>query len=420
MKLCMLLMHTDGKGFMKTITQAYYILLFIILTVGCTKEEVNTKSTQYILKTEVWPSNENGKIIPSQGEYNPFTIKTIYARPEPGWVFDRWEGAISGKDNPAAISFYDDLAIRAVFIKDTFKVRTIAGGHGKGSELNQFHYPTGIALDPAGDLYVSDMYNHRIQRWKPGATVGITAAGGNGYGNSPSQLEEPGKIDIDSQGNIYIADTGNNRIQKWEYGGLSGSTVAGGKGMGNALNQLNKPFGIAVDDKGTIYVSELGNHRVSMWEKGATSGIVIAGGKGEGNAADQLAIPMGIAVNNKGDLFVADTYNHRIQLWEKGATTGKTLISSKDFKSETPLNYFSGISIVNETLLYITDYQQKRILRYDLNTNLFEIISTNETLENEADKLSQPYQTAIDVMGDLIIADAKNNRIQKRKIKLNE
>ncbi len=59
-------------------------------------------------------------------------------------------------------------------------------------------------------------------------------------------------------------------------------------------------------------------------------------------------------------------------------------------------------------------------MRYDLNTNLFEIISTNETLENEADKLSQPYQTAIDVMGDLIIADAKNNRIQKRKIKLNE
>lgn len=405
---------------MKTITQAFYILLFIILTVGCTKEEDNTKSTQYKLKTEVWPSNENGKIIPSQGEYNPFTIKTIYARPEPGWVFDRWEGAISGKDNPAAISFYDDLAIRAVFIKDTFKVRTIAGGHGKGSELNQFHYPTGIALDPAGDLYVSDMYNHRIQRWKPGATVGITAAGGNGYGNSPSQLEEPGKIDIDSQGNIYIADTGNNRIQKWEYGGLSGSTVAGGNGMGNALNQLNKPFGIAVDDKGTIYVSELGNHRVSMWEKGATSGIVIAGGKGEGNAADQLAIPMGIAVNNKGDLFVADTYNHRIQLWEKGAKKGKTLISSKDFKSETPLNYFSGISIVNETLLYITDYQQKRILSYDLKSNSFEIISTNETLENEADKLSQPYQTAIDVMGDLIIADAKNNRIQKRKIKLNE
>lgn len=420
MKLCMLLMHTDGKGFMKTITQTFYTLLFIILTVGCTKEEVNTKSTKYILKTEVWPSSDHGKIIPSQGEYNPFTIKTIYARPEPGWVFDRWEGAISGKDNPAAISFYDDLAIRAVFIKDTFKVRTIAGGHGKGSELNQFHYPTGIALDPAGDLYVSDMYNHRIQRWKPGATVGITAAGGNGYGNSPSQLEEPGKIDIDSQGNIYIADTGNNRIQKWEYGGLSGTTVAGGKGMGNELNQLNKPFGIAVDDKGTIYVSELGNHRVSMWKKGAPSGIVIAGGKGEGNAADQLAIPMGIAVNNKGDLFVADTYNHRIQLWEKGATTGKTLISSKDFKSETPLNYFSGISIVNETLLYVTDYQQKRILRYDLNSNNFEIISTNETLENEADKLSQPYQTAIDVMGDLIIADAKNNRIQKRKIKLNE
>ncbi len=67
MKLCMLLMHTDGKGFMKTITQTFYTLLFFILTVGCTKEEVNTKSTQYILKTEVWPSSDHGKIIPSQG-----------------------------------------------------------------------------------------------------------------------------------------------------------------------------------------------------------------------------------------------------------------------------------------------------------------------------------------------------------------
>jgi sugar lactone lactonase YvrE len=260
------------------------------------------------------------------------------------------------------------------------------------------------------------MYNHRIQRWKPGATVGITAAGGNGFGYGPSQLEEPGKIDIDSQGNIYIADTGNNRIQKWEYGGLTGSTVAGGNGMGTESNQLNKPFGIAVDNSGTIYISELGNHRVTKWKAGASTGEVIAGGNGEGNKPNQLAIPMGIAVNNNGDLFVADTYNHRVQLWEKGATKGRTLISGKDFKADSQINYFSGISIANETTLYITDYQQQRIIQYNLDSDTFEIIMTNDSLENEEDKLSQPYQTAVDTMGDLIIADAKKNRIQKRKI----
>jgi hypothetical protein len=130
---------------------------------GCSIQEDGKESTSFKLQTEVWPSEDNGKIIPSQGNYDPFTIKTIYARPEPGWVFDRWEGVVNTTDNPTEISFYDNLAIRAVFKKDTFKVRTIAGGKGKGSELNQLYYPTGIALDPSGDLYVSDMYNHRIQ-----------------------------------------------------------------------------------------------------------------------------------------------------------------------------------------------------------------------------------------------------------------
>lgn len=401
---------------MMTRKQPFYLLALFFLLIGCSIEEDEKESTSYRLKTEVWPSDQNGKIIPNQGDYNPFTIKTIYARPEPGWVFDRWEGTINGSDNPTGISFYDNLAIRAVFTKDTFNVRTVAGGQGKGSQLNQLYYPTGIALDPSGDLFVSDMYNHRIQRWKPGATVGITAAGGNGFGYGASQLEEPGKIDIDSQGNLFIADTGNNRIQKWEYGGLTGFTVAGGNGMGNELNQLNKPFGIAVDNAGAIYISELGNHRVTKWSAGASKGELVAGGNGEGSNPNQLSIPMGIAVNNKGDVFVADTYNHRIQLWEQGATKGRTLISGKDFNPDSQINYFSGISLVNDSFLYITDYQQNRIIRYDLETDTFKIISTNETIENEEDKLSQPYQTAVNIMGDLIIADAKNNRIQKRKI----
>ena len=402
---------------MKSGNQLTYLLPLFFLLMGCSIQEDEKESTSYKLQTEVWPSEDNGKIIPSQGNYDPFTIKTIYARPEPGWVFDRWEGVVNTTDNPTEISFYDNLAIRAVFKKDTFKVRTIAGGKGKGSELNQLYYPTGIALDPSGDLYVSDMYNHRIQRWKPGATVGITAAGGNGFGYGPSQLEEPGKIDIDSQGNLYIADTGNNRIQKWEYGGLTGTTVAGGNGLGSELNQLYNPFGIAVDNDGTIYVSELSNHRVTKWSAGVSEGEIVAGGNGEGSDPDQLAIPMGIAINKNGDLFVADTYNHRVQLWEKGATKGKTLISGKDFDPAYQINYFSGISIVDDTFLYITDYQQKRIIRYHIDSGTYEIISTNDSIENEEDKISQPYQTAVDLMGDLIIADAKNNRIQKRKIK---
>ena len=126
---------------------------------------------------------------------------------------------------------------------------------------------------------------------------------------------------------------------------------------------------------------------------------------------------MGVAVNNSGDLYIADTYNHRIQLWKKGSTEGITLISARDFKNGYETNYFSGISIVNESYLYITDYHEKRIIQYHIDSDTFEVILTNDSLKNDKDKLSQPYQTAVDVMGDLIIADAKNNRVQKRKIK---
>ena len=89
--------------------------------INCSVNEDEKESASYNLRTEVWPSDDKGKIIPSQGNYDPFTIKTIYARPEPGWIFDRWEGAVNSLENPIAISFYDNLAIRAVFKKTPSK-----------------------------------------------------------------------------------------------------------------------------------------------------------------------------------------------------------------------------------------------------------------------------------------------------------
>ena len=60
------------------------------------------------------------------------------------------KGLVSSKENPTAVSFYDDLAIRAVFVKDTFKVRTVAGGRGKGSDLNQLFLSYRNCFRPSG------------------------------------------------------------------------------------------------------------------------------------------------------------------------------------------------------------------------------------------------------------------------------
>ena len=143
----------------------------------------------------------------------------------------------------------------------------------------------------------------------------------------------------------------------------------------------------------------------------------MAGGNGEGNAPNQLALPLGLTVSNSGDVFVADTYNHRVQHWKPGAKKGITILSANDFKGDLSLNYFSGITLVDDHLLFITDYEEKRILQYNLTLKTISIVAANSSLDNENEKLSQPYQIALDLSGHLIIADAKNNRIQKWKPK---
>src|SRR2546421_6970263 len=92
---------------------------------------------------------------------------------------------------------------------------TVAGGNGYGSAANQFSFPHGVFVDASGNIFVADLYNHRIQKWAPGATQGITVAGGNGYGSAANQLYFTYGVFVDANGNIFVADLVNNRIQKW-------------------------------------------------------------------------------------------------------------------------------------------------------------------------------------------------------------
>ena len=92
-------------------------------------------------------------------------------------------------------------------------VTTVAGGNGSGSAANQVDSPKGITIDDLGNLYVTERNNHRVQKWAPGATVGITVAGGNGQGDAANQLNQPMDVAIDANGDIYVADQLNHRIQ---------------------------------------------------------------------------------------------------------------------------------------------------------------------------------------------------------------
>jgi sugar lactone lactonase YvrE len=93
--------------------------------------------------------------------------------------------------------------------------QTVAGGNGQGSGASQLNQPAGIALDPAGDINVSDSGNCRVQIWEPNVGVGVPVAGGQGPGSEVDQLNWP--RGIMRRGNtLYVADTGNARIMAWD------------------------------------------------------------------------------------------------------------------------------------------------------------------------------------------------------------
>ena len=136
-----------------------------------------------------------------------------------------------------------------------------------GSDASHLHNPFGVYVDGSGNIYVADVYNHRIQKWAPGATSGTTVAGISGVsGSDASHLYNPAGVYVDGTGNIYIADANNDRIQKWAPGATSGTTVAGISGvMGTDASHLHFPTGVYGDPAGNIYVADYFNNRIQKW-----------------------------------------------------------------------------------------------------------------------------------------------------------
>jgi sugar lactone lactonase YvrE len=148
----------------------------------------------------------------------------------------------------------------------------------------------------------------------PGATTGVTVAGGNGA-SAANQVGLPLSVALDEAGNLYVADFGNNRVQEFSPGAAAGVTVVGGNGAGSGANQLNGPEGVFVDGSGDVYVTDSGNDRVQEWAPGATTGVTVAGGNGQGGAANQFEVPTDVFVDSAGNVYVTDLGNSRVQEW---------------------------------------------------------------------------------------------------------
>lgn len=294
----------------------------------------------------------------------------------------------------------------------------VAGSIVAGFDSSKFARPVFVFVDSKGDIYVSDQWNHRIQRWTPGSTSGITVAGGKNAGSGAAQLKNPSGIFVDSRGAIYIADTDNDRIQKWLPGDSVGVTVAGGNGRGIASNQLSYPTAVYVDAYDNIYIADCFNARIQKWEPGALSGITVAGGNFAGAAPNQLSVPNGLFVDVNQNIYIADTQNDRIQFWRKNATTGITIAGGKG-KGNNPDQLVSPMSIWvdgNDDMYIAEGGTVHRVKRWQKNKTEGEVIIGGNTSGAGADLLNSPGNAVLDANGSLFVSDMNNFRVQRFSI----
>ncbi len=147
----------------------------------------------------------------------------------------------------------------------------VAGQTGvSGNTSQQLNTQYGLYLDENNSyLYIADRLNHRIQRYRLNVTVnGTTVAGGNGLGSGSNQLYRPSGVYVSKKtGDIYIADEYNHRIQRWSPGATSGVTIVGISGVsGTNATMLKYPAYVMLNKNETyLYVSDNNNHRVQRY-----------------------------------------------------------------------------------------------------------------------------------------------------------
>lgn len=165
--------------------------------------------------------------------------------------------------------------------------------------------PTGVAIGPLGDLYVTSTGSHSVRRY---ATDGRLKREYGRRGSDPSQMNYPTYLWLTPEA-LLVSDTMNFRIQRIDpENGILGIFGKAGDGTGS----FSRPKGVAVDQYGHIYVVDGMHHAVQIFD--SNGGLLLAVGE-QGHGHGEFWLPNGIFITNDNLIFIADTYNSRVQIF---------------------------------------------------------------------------------------------------------
>lgn len=295
------------------------------------------------------------------------------------------------------------------------------GGDGSsGTGNGEFNQPRSIAIDTSGNIYVTDQFNHRVQKFDSDGTFLAKwgANGGDGTaGSGNGEFDGPSGITTDSDGNVYVSDTAY-RVQKFDS---NGTYLAQWGSSGSGDGQFSGSyFGIEVDSNDTIYVADEQNARI---QKFSNAGTYLSQFGVYGYEEDNLQSPRDVAIDSNGNAYVADQYTNAVKKFNSSGVYQQSFgvnIENSYMNNEDAL--FAATSVASDAQgnYYVAEAEANRISKFNnSNVKIATIGSGNPNgyggFEGNSGpgQFDGPFGVALDAGGNLYVADRYNHRIQK-------
>ena len=363
----------------------------------------------------------------------------------PTQYFDRTEGITP--DGAGGFYFSSSPENRVYRVAADGVLSLIAGtgtsgfsGDGGPAVSARLSYPGNLVVDGGGNLYIADWGNDRIRKVNTEGIISTIAGNGkegfegDGGPATSASLNGPRGVAVDPAGNVYIADRGNSRIRKVDTVGListiAGNGTSGFSGDGGLATAASfDAWSLAVDVSGNLYITDPRNHRV---RKVNTAGIIstVAGDGGDifggdgGPATATSVVPVDIFVDPGGNLYLADASYRVRKVNGDGIITTIACNGTSGFTGDGgPATAAScapyRVARDSAGNLYVADGSSRRIRKVSA-AGIITTVAGRGTGQSSGDggpatlaELIQPLGVAVDPAGNVYIADEGSNRIRK-------
>jgi sugar lactone lactonase YvrE len=340
-----------------------------------------------------------------------------------------------------------------VFISDAFNhaIRTITTPIGNTSTLAgskpergfisrtgsnaRLHFPTGVASDAAGNVYVAQ--TNSIAKITPSGATSIFAGrpGEMGWADGPGAnalFTNPTGVAVGPDGHIYVADYGNNTIRTISPSGfvttLAGNGFNAGYTDGSSVaSRFARPWGVTVDSQNIVYVTELDNSTIRRIEPNGNVST-LAGQPAPGffdatGTAARFNFPSGITVDAARNLYVADWGNNVIRkITQAGVVTtiagiGPNASGTRDGLGREAM-FFNPSGVVSDAdgNLYVSEYNHviRRVTKNGVVSTVAGLAGSPGNIAGIGDdaRFAFPEHLALLPDGRLVIADSLNHAVR--------